>query len=220
MFKRKYNHAEIIATYKNSDLSARAIAFALGAHPATISKILNDNLDADYLKAEHSRRWKIIKQHQLVRDGIRPDPTTVPEGHKFCPKCNEMKLLEKFGKAKDRPQNKHPFCKVCCRALDRARAKTPVGRFKVYKDNNRRRGYRFELTLEMFIDLTAKPCCYCGDAGKVGVDRLDNSRGYIEGNMVPCCTTCNGMKSNRNADEFLAQCRKIAANAAVACNGE
>lgn len=36
-----------------------------------------------------------------------------------------------------------------------------------------------------------------------GVDRKDNSVGYIEPNCVPCCIDCNIAKSNRTVEGFL-----------------
>jgi hypothetical protein len=42
-----------------------------------------------------------------------------------------------------------------------------------------------------------------------GVDRLDNEIGYIENNLVPCCSTCNYMKRMMEAEEFILHCRKV-----------
>lgn len=47
--------------------------------------------------------------------------------------------------------------------------------------------------------LRENPCIYCG--GKLplyglGLDRLDNSKGYERGNCVPCCTICNRIRGN------------------------
>ena len=34
-------------------------------------------------------------------------------------------------------------------------------------------------------------CYYCGFAGPIGLDRIDNSIGHIVGNCLPCCHACN-----------------------------
>ena len=61
------------------------------------------------------------------------------------------------------------------------------------------------------------PCHYCSvlpervviakSFGEVvrhgGVDRPDNSLGYSDGNMVPCCEKCNKGKNNNTVDGFL-----------------
>lgn len=36
-----------------------------------------------------------------------------------------------------------------------------------------------------------------------GIDRIDSAKGYVEGNVVPCCKFCNEMKSDKSRDEFL-----------------
>jgi len=83
----------------------------------------------------------------------------------------------------------------------------------VAKRNNR----KFELTFEQFIDITSHNCYYCGaepsnmsKSGKYsgdyiynGVDRLDNSKGYILTNCVPCCKTCNKTKLKMSRKEFV-----------------
>jgi hypothetical protein len=44
-----------------------------------------------------------------------------------------------------------------------------------------------------------------------GIDRLVNDGGYSAENSVPCCWTCNRMKSDMSAADFLRLCRAIAA---------
>lgn len=36
-----------------------------------------------------------------------------------------------------------------------------------------------------------------------GIDRLDNSEGYIFGNVVPCCATCNFAKHTMSYTDFI-----------------
>jgi hypothetical protein len=64
---------------------------------------------------------------------------------------------------------------------------------------------------------TEQKCHYCGidepdvrrvgmksqvqrDMSVMGVDRLDSSKGYEEGNLVPCCFVCNQIKGDRFSD--------------------
>ena len=58
----------------------------------------------------------------------------------------------------------------------------------------------WNLTRDEYKALVAKPCNYCvlplGPTG-VRLDRLDNEKGYVTGNVVPCCTACN-IARNRN----------------------
>jgi hypothetical protein len=69
-----------------------------------------------------------------------------------------------------------------------------------YMLNNCRRGDRENglatvITREDLRHLMVQACHYCGqNDGKVGVDRVDNSRGHSLENCVPCCIRCNCLK--------------------------
>lgn len=80
-----------------------------------------------------------------------------------------------------------------------------------------RRGYEWKLSNEIAIDLLRQNCFYCGAepqsvrqsgiyTGKFicnGIDRVDNSKGYLPDNVVPCCKHCNRAKRTRSVEEFL-----------------
>src|SRR3990172_197309 len=77
-----------------------------------------------------------------------------------------------------------------------------------YKNNAKKRNLRFELSMDEFIKITKSDCHYCGDepnreykekrnnGGYIynGIDRVNNSLGYILDNCVPCCEVCNKAK--------------------------
>lgn len=77
------------------------------------------------------------------------------------------------------------------------------------------RGLAFDVTKEEFQILTSSNCSYCGtkpasvfkkSSGSYiynGVDRIDNTMGYINGNMSPCCEQCNKSKRKLSKKEFL-----------------
>lgn len=105
--------------------------------------------------------------------------------------------------------------------------------FRTYKDSAKFRGYIFDLSTEQFKIITSSNCFYCGDKPKQrrrngrlnskypsfytfnGIDRVDNSMGYVETNCVPCCKLCNKMKRANTAKEFLEHVVKIAKNMEV-----
>lgn len=89
--------------------------------------------------------------------------------------------------------------------------------FKKYKTSANRRNYSFEITLEQFENITSRRCYYCGlepnqysysNSSKTsnyiynGIDRVDNIKGYILENIVPCCKTCNFAKRNMSKDDW------------------
>lgn len=82
--------------------------------------------------------------------------------------------------------------------------------FKMYERNAKKANRDFSLTLAFFSTFWQKPCFYCGeDIDTIGIDRIDNSIGYIEDNIVSCCKLCNLMKRSLSQKEFLLKCRKI-----------
>lgn len=85
----------------------------------------------------------------------------------------------------------------------------PNVRFQKYKSNAYRKNLEFSLSKEEFGNLLNGNCCYCGTNEKIGIDRIDNTLGYIIGNCVSCCSLCNKMKTNLNREVFLEQCKKI-----------
>lgn len=88
---------------------------------------------------------------------------------------------------------------------------TPLSKLKVYQTGAKVRGIEFDLSLQVFSSYWQKPCYYCGTSIKtIGLDRKDSSLGYIESNIVPCCTLCNTTKNSQAHDEFINRCRLIA----------
>ena len=98
----------------------------------------------------------------------------------------------------------------------------------------KRRGLAFSISDETCFAIFAQPCNYCGlepsnhyncyfykdgrSRGRFipsfsqesatflysGLDRVDNTVGYVNGNVVPCCGLCNKAKSNLAESEFRA----------------
>lgn len=91
----------------------------------------------------------------------------------------------------------------------------------------RKRNLEFLLSPERVRELTKADCAYCGAPphqiyGRAdhtgtytynGIDRIDNARGYVEGNVASCCGVCNHMKHTLGRDEFIAHAQRIARHA-------
>ena len=74
----------------------------------------------------------------------------------------------------------------------------------------------FDIDFDIFKRLTSSTCHYCrleplqeiSNQGYTqwrlynGIDRMDNSKGYILGNVVPCCKICNYAKRTMGYTEF------------------
>jgi len=92
-----------------------------------------------------------------------------------------------------------------------------------YRRRAKLRGYVWDLEDEDFDSLTSSPCFYCGCLpGNVysskpglgtftynGIDRIDNTKGYVAGNVVPCCRTCNSAKGVMSLTEFEAWLNRV-----------
>lgn len=89
--------------------------------------------------------------------------------------------------------------------------------YQVFKEGAAKRSLAFDLPKELVRELIGSPCFYCGaNPNQVyrrskkynqellynGLDRIDNGRGYVVGNVVACCWKCNRMKFSHSADEF------------------
>lgn len=89
-----------------------------------------------------------------------------------------------------------------------------------YKNNAKTRGIAFKLTRDQIKLLMTGACYYCGNlpantvhifAGRYdesraifynGIDRVDNTKGYIIENCVSCCKQCNWAKRDLTSDQF------------------
>lgn len=70
-----------------------------------------------------------------------------------------------------------------------------------------------DISIEWFIDnIILKPCVYCGDTYRIGADRIDNDKGHIIGNIVPCCYDCNCARNRNFTYEEMFKIGKVIKN--------
>lgn len=144
-----------------------------------------------------------------------------------------------------------PWCKGGARSCSCAirdpraqslKARLPMGEaafnriYARYEYAAKKKGRAWNLTPEVFREITKLPCHYCGvdksmdvgDKANVkkntkctriskfhgtyscnGVDRIDSEEGYEPSNCVPCCMKCNRMKLDLEFFEFIDHVSKI-----------
>ncbi len=120
-------------------------------------------------------------------------------------------------------------CGIDKAGLTKEQRRTINGRLSSYKQGAKQRQLEWDLSYEKFVEITSQSCFYCNaepvrincfenapslqkdspnaDWTKYttyfnGIDRLNNSLGYVENNVVPCCTYCNRAKSDLSFNDF------------------
>ena len=124
-------------------------------------------------------------------------------------------------------RRKSPPISCGCFRMELQRKKPGESNFnrliRIYKRNAKRRGLTFSLTNQEIREIFALNCFYCGtkpsngnaprkyygDFLYNGIDRINNSLGYVLNNVVPCCKRCNYMKNNLTHEDFLIHIKKI-----------
>lgn len=100
--------------------------------------------------------------------------------------------------------------------------------YKSYKRSANIRNIVFNISQETFKKITSQNCFYCniqpsnqmkdhlkrlnGAYKFNGIDRVDNHIGYVDGNIVPCCKTCNYAKRKMSTREFIDWCNRVVIN--------
>jgi len=96
-----------------------------------------------------------------------------------------------------------------------------------YKKSAKIRGLSFEITRDKFREMTHRECFYCGEYPSTlhmgtktvnggylynGIDRVDNSKGYTNDNVVSCCVICNRAKLDHSMETFFDWLNRIYTN--------
>ena len=141
-----------------------------------------------------------------------------------CRECKISKKLSSKNFSKDRGKFRR-LCKACAslqqsvrykgqgaagrkKALQNWRAhfaRDPgKARFILSKAAAKQSGHKWALHLEQYRHLNMQPCHYCQgplpSKGR-GLDRLNNKKGYVIGNVVSCCADCNALRGDRLTPE-------------------
>lgn len=75
--------------------------------------------------------------------------------------------------------------------------RTPKARYGQVLRQVRIHHRALNISFEEYLIIVSNPCHYCGgtlpETGS-GLDRQDSQLGYVHGNVVPCCASCNTRK--------------------------
>lgn len=122
---------------------------------------------------------------------------------KKCNTCGEIRSVELYYKAK-RTNGLVNTCKICHRKHVRSYRKVKGSynwwykRLEKIKKRAKLKGLEFNLTVDELKKIKeSSECYYCKTKTDViTLDRMDNDKGYIIGNVFPVCYICNKLKSN------------------------
>lgn len=96
-------------------------------------------------------------------------------------------------------------------------ARTYKGRYRELRNSSKKRKIKLGITYEEYVQLVAGATCfYCAEpiinTTGYSLDRLNNSKGYLLNNVVPCCRSCNEAKGRSFTFEefiYITQCIKL-----------
>lgn len=69
---------------------------------------------------------------------------------------------------------------------------------------DRKKGLENDLTKDFIEEQISKSCQYCGDKElRMTLDRIDNSKGHTQDNVVPACLRCNYVRRDMPYEAWL-----------------
>ncbi len=69
---------------------------------------------------------------------------------------------------------------------------------------DKKKGFENDLTLEFVLQVIAEPCRYCGETElRMTLDRIDNARGHLMGNILPACLRCNYFRKDMPYEAWI-----------------
>lgn len=146
------------------------------------------------------------------------------EGKRKCPCCNQIKELTCWYK------NNPSRCSDCEKLRSPEKLKRKQARDTSSLENflsnklkeSKQRKLDHTITLKHLLDrynIQKGLCFYSGrvmelslkteSLNSMSLDRIDSTQGYIEGNVVLCCSIINFMKQNYNTSAFYEACEDI-----------
>lgn len=156
------------------------------------------------------RRCNICKDNfDLNSDSFHKDSSRTHGFMYNCKQCEKQRTRDKYlknprlGRYKDMTAEQKRNKLILAIKYRKTPKGKSIGYLKAYKSIDGKKGRTCDLDQEYLIQSFIKPCVYCGYSSD-GVDRLDNKKGHIKSNCVPCCKECNCARmDNFTYDEML-----------------
>jgi hypothetical protein len=121
---------------------------------------------------------------------------------KKCRSCISVWHKEQYKKHKKYYLDKAKEQHTENRKRGKERHYTINGRFNYAKSRATKNGKGWLLSFNDYEKLLSQVCHYCSNelapnkASGVGLDRIDNARGYEIDNVLPCCGICNSIRND------------------------
>lgn len=110
--------------------------------------------------------------------------------------CRECRSAEQKANHAARKEDPEYCAAKKARSAKYRAANRDKGLLRNYQMLDKKKGIDCDLSLEFVQCLISLPCYYCGETERIGLDRIDNSKGHMKNNVVPCCPECNKARSN------------------------
>jgi predicted DNA-binding protein YlxM (UPF0122 family) len=190
---------------KTIDKDAVALKYQNGAKIADIAETEN---------ASWSAIFAILKERGIALRGKGFGDSMSPDrpDEKRCNCCKEWKPLSGFQRSARYVGGVLNTCKVCCSERNRrSKAKNPQRRLlSALKTRASQKGLEFDLTesdLEMpnrcpVLGIPIRFNNGTNGDDSISVDRIDNTKGYVRGNVIIVSRRANCLKNSATLDEL------------------
>jgi hypothetical protein len=153
--------------------------------------------------------WEVLRKSDKNDSGV----------HYWCKcKCGQVKELSAYELTVIRVK----WCVDCYLREKRGDGVIPIHYFRRIRDGAKKRGLEFTVNREYLDSILIKQeykCILSGESlvvaetaskeGTASLDRIDSSKGYIEGNLQWVHKDVNAIKWNLKQSRFIDLCRKI-----------
>ncbi len=178
---------------KNKHWSKTEIDFLVANYEELSNKEISEKINRTYEAVGYKLNFLKLK-----RSKKEPKKCSAENCDRFCNEkgggnnlCSKhrQRLYRKSDKGRD----------ILLKSSKKHRNSTS-GKYYYGKWEAKKRNIEFLLTFEEYSKIIENKNCYyaCGNNISdtcLSLDRVDNNKGYIVGNVVPCCINCNRLKN-------------------------